>query len=155
MNWDQFTNLIVESLTDDLLSKPYRKLKEAHPHANEAFGHCYVATEAAYYLLGGKEAGWAPQFVRVAGYAHWYLKHESGFIYDPTASQFKIPIPYHQGKGKGFLTAKPSKRCAKLVAQINHSKSWGYLKDGGALDTEFPKITLEGTEDDGSLDSTY
>ncbi len=155
MNWDQFTDLIVDSLTDDLLSPPYRKLKKSHPNANETFGHCYVATEAVYYLMGGKDMGWAPQFVRVAGYAHWYLKHESGFIFDPTASQFKIPIPYHQGRGKGFLTNKPSKRCRQLIHQISMSRAWGYLKNKGALDIQFPKIMLRGTEKDGSLDRTY
>jgi hypothetical protein len=118
MNWDQFTNLIQDSLSDDLLSPAYRKVKEQHPEANEAFGHCYVATEAAYYLLGGKEEGWSPQFVRVAGYAHWYLKHQSGFIYDPTASQFKIAIPYHLGKGKGFLS-KTTQQTMQTVIESN------------------------------------
>lgn len=127
MNWDQFTALIVESLSDDLLHPTFRKLKTQHPRANETFGHCYVATEAAFYLLGGKEEGWYPQFVRVAGYPHWYLKHSSGFIFDPTASQFKIDIPYDQGKGKGFLSQKPSKRCCQLMRQINFNKRWQVL----------------------------
>ena len=142
MNWDQFTDLIAESLSDDLLSPPYRKVKEQHPKTDAAFGHCYVASEAAYYLLGGRKEGWTPQFVRVAGYAHWYLKHKSGFIFDPTASQFKIPVPYHQGRGTGFLTNKPSKRCRQLIHQINVSRTWHALKNSGALDIQFPKITL-------------
>jgi hypothetical protein len=147
MNWEQFTNLIQDSLTDDLLDANYRKIKEQHPDANEAFGHCYVATEAAYHLLGGKAEGWAPQFVRVAGYPHWYLKHQSGFIYDPTASQFKIAVPYHQGKGKGFLTKQPSKRCKQLVRQIDRSRAWISLKIDKTVDTQFPQINLDGGEE--------
>lgn len=155
MNWKEFTTLIVDSLSDDLLSPTYRKLKKEHPHVNEAFGHCYVAAEAAYYLLGGKEAGWKPQFVRVSGYAHWYLMHESGFIYDPTDGQFAISIPYHEGKGKGFMTKMPSQRCVQLIRQINNSNMWRYLKSSAVLDTQFPKITLEGTKDHGRLDFTH
>jgi hypothetical protein len=128
MNWKQFTILIKNSLSNDLLNVQYRKIKEQHSEADVAFGHCYVATEAAYYLLGGKETGWSPQFVRVAGYAHWYLRHQSGFIFDPTSSQFKVPVPYHLGKGKGFLSKLPSKRCKQLLKRIEDSPTWAYLK---------------------------
>jgi len=111
-------------------------------YVHQTFGHCYVAAETAFYLLGGKKEGWTPQFVRVQGYAHWYLKHISGFIYDPTAAQFKVSVPYHKGRGNGFLTKKPSKRGLQLIRQIKNSKIWLNLNFSDHLDTQFPKIML-------------
>lgn len=35
---------------------------------------------------------------------------------DPTVDQFATPVPYRQGKGKGFLTLQPSKRAQALLA---------------------------------------
>jgi hypothetical protein len=81
-------------------------------------GNCYVTCEALYHLLGGKDAGWKPMVLNISdGDNHWFLKHESGMILDPTKSQYgKNPkIPYNEARGCGFLTKKPSKRAAVLM----------------------------------------
>jgi len=98
-----------DSLTPDLRKKEYQD------NPNPMAGHCYVASEAVYHTMGGKEAGWKPMSIQHEGGSHWYLKNdELGIIVDPTADQFKTPVPYDEGRGTGFLTRQPSKR-AKVV----------------------------------------
>lgn len=96
------------------------------------FGQCYVASEAAYYLLGGKEEGWKPMHMKHLGVSHWFLKHESGFILDLTASQFQSPLDYSGARGTGFLTKEPSKRAKKLLIRIRESYGWRKLKKAAA-----------------------
>jgi len=99
------------SLSPDLLKPRYRKLKQR----NRFTGHCYVASEALYHLLGGKRSGFIPQVLRHERSTHWYLKHRTtGEIRDLTSRQFLTPVPYHKGRGVGFLTRRPSKR-ARIV----------------------------------------
>lgn len=111
-------------------------------------GNCYVTCEALYHLLGGSAAGYTPFTVRHEGDVHWYLvldlathhgmhgfqfglghsspsfvingRHVSTrfVIIDPTASQFKTPPPYDKGRGRGFLTAAPSKRAKELMDKL-------------------------------------
>jgi hypothetical protein len=78
-------------------------------------GNCYVTSEAAYHLLGGKEAGWKPMRMRIKNDTHWFLKHENGLILDLTAEQFCSKLNYSKARGSGFLTKKPSKRALKLM----------------------------------------
>ncbi len=104
---------IQNSLSDDLRKPKYRG------HENPLTGHCYVASEALYHLMGGRKSDWVPHNIKHEGDQHWYLKNKStGEIIDPTAGQFKTPVPYHLGRGKGFLTAEPSKRAAQLITKI-------------------------------------
>jgi hypothetical protein len=84
-------------------------------------GHCYVAAEAVYHMLGGKASGYTPMFIRHEGSPHWYLRNKSGKVLDPTASQFHTPVPYDQGKGKGFLTSEPSKRAQTVIERAHKS----------------------------------
>lgn len=128
MNWSDFRGLILDNLSDDLLSKEYKRLRERNPNLPASTGHCYVASEAAYYMLGGKEEGWTPQFIRHLGCSHWFLKHESGFILDLTYNQFKSPIDYSKARGTGFLTKTPSKRTVKLLNRIRDSKKLADLR---------------------------
>lgn len=128
MNWPQFRGLILDNLTDDLLSKEYVRLREKNPNLPATTGHCYVASETAYWLLGGKEEGWTPQYVKHLGCAHWFLKHKSGFILDLTYNQFKSPVDYDKARGTGFLTKLPSKRTKKLIIRINESRMLANLK---------------------------
>ena len=101
---------VQKSLTDELRKSKYRGLP------NPLAGHCYVAAEALYHLLGGKARGWKPMFIHHEGEPHWFLRHEAGAIVDPTGAQFLMPVPYHRAKGKGFLTKRPSQR-ARIVMQ--------------------------------------
>ncbi|NIT79673.1 MAG: hypothetical protein GWN58_33490 [Anaerolineae bacterium] len=100
-------------LTPDLLKQPYRRQVEAG--ANPLTGHCYVASEALYHLCGGAESGLTPCSVRHEGTVHWYLKTLTNDPIDPTAAQFKTPVPYEQGRGRGFLTKQPSKRAQTVI----------------------------------------
>jgi hypothetical protein len=81
-------------------------------------GNCYVACEALYHLLGGKIAGWKPMYIKHENDTHWFLKHISGLILDPTSSQFAIIPNYSKARGCGFLTKQPSKRAVKLMKDI-------------------------------------
>lgn len=85
-------------------------------------GHCYVAAESLWYLLGCDD--WKPMcasYVDEGGKAtHWWLVHrQTDAIADPTAEQY-LPEqpPYHLGKGSGFLTKKPSKRAQVVLTRV-------------------------------------
>lgn len=105
--------LIVESLTDDLRRPPWRG------SPNPLAGHCYVASEAAWHLLGAASSGWRPTFVKHQGVSHWYLKNkDNGEILDITVGQFGELPDYSAGIGKGFLTKAPSKRANILINNI-------------------------------------
>lgn len=127
MDWADFRGLILDNLTDDLLTAKYRRQKKNLIVPN-TFGHCYVASEAAYYLLGGKEEGWKPMHMTHLGVSHWFLKHESGFILDLTYNQFKNTPDYSKARGTGFLTKTPSKRAKKLIIRMRESHTWNELK---------------------------
>jgi hypothetical protein len=131
MNWTQFKSLILEQLGNELLDKKHRTMKESNPNLDHTFGHCYVASKVAYHLLGGKEEGWTPHYIRHVGRPHWYLKHKSGFILDLTAQQFRTPINYSEGRGKGFLTKEPSKRSKLLIQKICRSNLLNLIKSLG------------------------
>lgn len=81
-------------------------------------GNCYVASEALYHLLGGKASGWKACNMRTKTDTHWFLRHTSGFILDPTAKQFSKRPNYSRGRGSGFLTKRPSKRAKILMDKI-------------------------------------
>ena len=138
MSWKAIISVVLDNLSDDLLTKEWKQYKKLHGNTSQTFGHCYVVSEALYHMLGGKEEGWTPQRVRVEGFSHWFLKHKSGAILDLTAAQFKVAVPYQQARGSGFLTKKPSKRAVKLMHRIRHSPGWQqFMKMGVDLDTQF------------------
>jgi hypothetical protein len=124
MSWEKLCDLVICNLSDDLLAPKWRKYKKLNPNKHETFGHCYVASEALYYMLGGKKEGWTPQYVEVQGVPHWFLKHKSGAKLDITAAQFQVPVPYDKARGMGFLTNKPSKRAVELMRRIAHMNAW-------------------------------
>jgi hypothetical protein len=80
-------------------------------------GNCYVTSEAAYHLLGGKAGGWTPMRMRLpTGETHWFLRHRSGLVLDLTADQFSWIRPdYSEARGAGFLTKGPSRRARELM----------------------------------------
>ena len=115
------------NLTPDLLAGEYRACATQHPMA----GHCSVATEALYFMLGGKAAGYTPMNVRhevkgiKGGVSHWYLRTPEGAYLDPTADQFDTPVDYAAGRGRGFPTPKqghaeppPSRRAQTLLRRL-------------------------------------
>ncbi len=103
--------LIRASLTDDLRKKPWRGSD------NHFSGHCYVASEAAYHLLGGKNAGIKPCSIKHEGCTHWFLNW-NGEIIDLTVEQFDEIPKYEKARGRGFLTKLPSKRAQILISRV-------------------------------------
>ena len=97
------------ALTDDLRRPPWRG------NPNPLAGHCYVACEALFHATGRRLR---PHFVRHEGAPHWFLRDARGNVIDPTAGQFQSTPDYAQGRGKGFLTQKPSKRAAIVLARL-------------------------------------
>jgi hypothetical protein len=96
-------------------------------------GNCYVATEALFHILGGREAGWKAMRLTCTTYGHghvatnpethWFLKHDSGIIVDPSVRQFRRPgwwdaPDYTKARGSGFLTKRPSRRARALIKRL-------------------------------------
>lgn len=79
-------------------------------------GNCYTTCEALYHLLGGKDAGWKPINMRHEGDSHWFLKHKSGLILDPTTWQFEHEPDHSQAVGRGFQTKNPSERAVRMIS---------------------------------------
>lgn len=100
-------------LTDDLRQPKYRS------NPNPLAGHCYVACEVLYHLYPGR---YKPHFIRHEGEPHWFLREVvSGKVVDPTGNQFKTPVPYDKGIGKGFLTKLPSKRAQRVIEKVQNA----------------------------------
>lgn len=89
---------IVSALDPSMLRPPYDGQWSAQ---NPTYGFCSIASEAAWFLLGGKEAGWVAYNARdTDNSTHWWLEHTSGLRFDPTADQYyrvgTVP-PYERG----------------------------------------------------------
>lgn len=115
MNISHIIELIVESLSNDLLKPKYRVGKK-----NKYWGHCYVATETLYYLIDDDErANYKPQRLKVDGDTHWYLVNTTtNEIIDITKDQFDFDLPYEDSINCFFLTKTPSKRSLILINRI-------------------------------------
>lgn len=99
------------NLTPDLLKPQFRD-------TDFPTGHCYVASEAIYHLLG-PDSGFYPVRLRMPdGVVHWWLANSDGDVLDPTHDQFSHPVPYNQGKPGGFLTKEPSKRAQEVIRRV-------------------------------------
>lgn len=121
MRFDVAIRRIKRVLTPDLLKPAYRHM---HDPKNPTAGHCYIAAEALYHMLGGAKAGWVPMNAREPdGMTHWWLRRRSdGRIADPTADQYLTvgeKPPYHLGKGGGFLTRHPSGRARVILERVH------------------------------------
>jgi len=100
---------VLSSLTPDLLKKQYVGL----PFPG---GHCYVASEALYHLLG-RHPHVKAQWVWHEDVSHWFVSTD-GKIIDLTAEQFDTPPLYAEANGKGFLTKYPSKRARVVIERV-------------------------------------
>lgn len=86
-------------------------------------GNCYVAAEALYHVLGGRESRWMVMRMPLGREQHWYLKHRYwGTILDPSRLQFLREPDYSKGIRTGFLTRKPSKRAMALMEEMTWQK---------------------------------
>jgi len=82
-------------------------------------GHCYVATQALWHLMGGAQSGYTPHSGPAPGNdTHWWLvQQQTGHVLDPTASQFPS-YDYSKGTGRGFLTKDPSQRARVVMDRV-------------------------------------
>lgn len=80
-------------------------------------GQCYAVSEALQHLCGKDR--WKPEQLNHEGVSHWYLRHrETGEVLDLTSGQFDTPVPYDRGRGRGFLTKKPSEKAQKIINRV-------------------------------------
>jgi hypothetical protein len=112
-------------LTPDLLKGMWNKEFD-----NPLAGHCYISTEALYWILGGPESDWKPYVLSHRtfpegldeGETHWFLKNSKGEILDPTKEQFEdVPILYDRGISNGMMNYPKggSKRAREIIRRIN------------------------------------
>jgi hypothetical protein len=77
-------------------------------------GHCYIATEALYWLLGAKQSKYRPYVLSHRncpelldkGETHWFLMNpdDKTDILDPTVEQFGgEKIPYEKAVANGMM----------------------------------------------------
>lgn len=122
MNRKNLVLLIQQQLSPDLLKG--RWTEQTHPLQ----GHCYVAAEALWHMLGRK--GWTPvraSYTDGKGKAtHWWLRNDkTRKILDPTAAQYAPnQPPYALGVGSGFLTKQPSKRAQELIKRVKQAQQY-------------------------------
>ena len=108
---------LMKEMGDRGLKEPYRsRFDPESPDYVEGLdpytGFCSMASDALRRILGGeadrKFRGY--QLCRVKhgpeGFGHFYLRTPRGEYLDPTASQFKTPVPYDKGRGVGLPTPK-------------------------------------------------
>ena len=92
-------------LAPELLAPAWRSGWSA---ANPTRGFCSVASEAAWFLLGGGAGGWLPCVGRDdSGGTHWWLEAcDGGMRIDPTADQYfsrGATPPYARGHHGTFM----------------------------------------------------
>jgi hypothetical protein len=109
---------MLEAVQRALLTSDHLRRPPWRGSSNIYAGHCYVAAEALFHLMGGKAAGLTPHTVRVDDVVHWFLKDAVGAVLDPTAAQFAQVVPYHLSRGRGFLTREPSRRARRLMEKV-------------------------------------
>lgn len=131
------------ALTDDLLEPEFRHQVEdgAHPLT----GHCYVASEALWHLLGGQKSGLRPMQLEHEGVSHWWLEGPRGGVYDLTAAQFRTPVPYEEGQHRAFLEPTPSRRARTVLRRARRAANPGAQAEGpkeeiGDPDLLYPEL---------------
>jgi len=120
---DDLVLVIQDCLTPDLLKPTYRKENTTNP----MYGHCYVASETAFYFIwtmmfGDKYINYRPyQNKDSSGISHWWLQNDSKEILDITAAQYTskgLTPPYANGVYRSFLTKLPSNRAQIVIDRV-------------------------------------
>lgn len=118
-NLQQLRSLIQKSLTPDLLLPEFQKDWSV---SNPTAGFCSVASEAAWFALGGSQRGWSAYTARDHNNTvHWWLQHTSGLIFDPTSEQYTcvgLRPPYHNNA--------PIKACGFMGVRKDPGNIWGF-----------------------------
>lgn len=112
---------ILKHLTPDLCAPAYRVLWSDE---NPTLGFCSVASEAAWFLLGGKPSGWMSYVGRDdTGCTHWWLQKKTGEIFDPTRHQYE-----NIGKTPPYESGRP---CAFMGIRKDPKNTWGFERRPG------------------------
>lgn len=118
-NLDQLKLVIQQALTPDLLLAEFQKNWSI---TNPTAGFCSVASEAAWFVLGGAQQGWSARTARDHNnVVHWWLQHTSGLIFDPTEEQYTslgLHPPY-----RANCTVKP---CGFMGVRQDPENEWGF-----------------------------
>ena len=109
-------------LTPDLLRRDWLARQENEHHTH---GHCYVAAEALFHLLGGWDSEWRSWVGFEDNDTHWWLvsNRRNNRILDPTKEQYTcsnppVEPPYSTGRKNTFLTKQPSKRARIVMDRV-------------------------------------
>jgi hypothetical protein len=128
---DEIVAAVRASLTDELLDAYWRRYRQTARFVSATTGHCFVAAQAVYWLLGGSQAGWVGCVMKIDPTkprdTHWFVRHrESWLVVDPTADQFPSPPDYALGRGCGFSTRRQGKDavgpCKRTKVVIERAK---------------------------------
>lgn len=125
VNYNTTIKKIQSVLTPDLLKGMWNKEFD-----NPLAGHCYAATEALYWILGGPQSDYKTYVLSHLtwpegldeGETHWFLRNSKGEILDPTAGQFEdVEIDYNKGKYNSMMNYPKggSKRAKEIIRRIN------------------------------------
>jgi hypothetical protein len=123
--YDSLIRKIQSVLTPDLLKGMWAKEFE-----NPLAGHCYAATEALYWMLGGPESDWKTYVLSHLswpegldeGETHWFMRNSKGEILDPTAGQFEgQEIAYDKGRYNSMMNYPKggSKRAREIMRRLS------------------------------------
>jgi hypothetical protein len=84
--------------------KPEYRALHARGGCDRFTGHCFVATNAFWHLMGARNGPYRPRHVKVGDASHWFLVDtRNGAIVDLTASQFgRTRVRYEDGVGVGM-----------------------------------------------------
>jgi hypothetical protein len=112
----QIFDAIRACLSPDLLTpEEHAKIRsDSHP----VTGHCFIATLAAFHLIGRRH-GLQPHFCKLdGGGTHWWLWNGKTSEYlDLTSEQAAQPFPYDTGQ-KNLRYVKTHKRTNKLIKKV-------------------------------------
>lgn len=117
----------LDDIAKDIRSKLTKDLRapQWQDRPGRIEGQCYVASEAAWHILGGSKSNWSPMYLRHHGEPHWYLQDTTGRIIDLVADKMKGKINYNKGRRSAFLTKKPSKRAVILMGRLETRRNPG------------------------------
>ena len=157
---EALSSSIQAHLEPDLLLPQYRTHWTPE---NPTQGFCSVASEAAYFLLGGPREGWVAMFgLDHTQGTHWWLERRSPSgieRFDPTAEQYlsqgQTP-PYHTGRPGGFMGQRqapnhpfgfdrqPGRRAGLLLERIFKEQGLPLTHEGVDIEGDMEASDPEG-----------
>lgn len=94
---------------------------------NPTLGFCSMASEAAFFELGGGPAGWKAMVQREADQTtHWWLEHASGLRFDPTDSQYR-----QENQVPPYERHLAGRACAFMGMRKDPDSRWGFERKPG------------------------